>query len=224
MKMNICTALSANLKKLSISSLSRIGISILCAYSMVSHADYRQVVEEDFWTEVYPNGGLTFFCQSAFSKPSPVLNVGHIYPSNWISEHLGCRSERTCLRTNPEYETIISDMHNMVPIEAYHYFKIKGSVFGSLDTTLEANECGVRKRLHLINPPDAIKGDVARIHFYMHHKYQLPLNSNYAFMKEWHKSDPPSADEITKNERIKKAQGNENIFITQPELVDTLDF
>ena len=219
-----CTLFSSALKKFSLSSLSRIGAGLLCAYSIASQADYRQIVEEDFWKKIYPNGGLTFYCQSEFSKPSPVLNVGHIYPGNWISEHLGCRSERTCLRTNPDYEVIISDMHNMVPIEAYHYFKIKGSVFGSLDDSLEVGECGVRKRLHLIDPPDNVKGDVARIYFYMHHKYQLPLNSNYAFMKEWHRSDPPSADEKAKNSRIKQAQGNANPFIEQPELVDTLDF
>lgn len=224
MKSRYFASLKKVLNSFSNSSLSKIGIGIFYAYAMASHADYRQIVEKDFWTQVYPNGGQTFFCQTAFSKPSPVLNVGHIYPGNWISEHLDCRSERTCLRTSPEYEVIISDMHNMVPVEAYHYFKIKGSVFGSLDNTLEASECGVRRRFHLIDPPASVKGDVARIHFYMHQKYGLPLNSNYAFMKEWHKSDPPSVEEKTKNARIKQAQGNANPFIETPELVDTLNF
>ena len=223
MKTQHVQSLKSALKKLSGGALGKAGISIFCAYAMVSHADYQQIIEEDFWSKVFPDGGQTFYCRNNFSKPSPVLNVGHVYPSNWISEHLGCRSERTCLRTNEQYSTIISDMQNMVPVEAYHYFKIKGSIFGNLDDTIEASECGVKKRLHIIDPPDALKGDVARIHFYMHHRYQLPLNSNFAFFKEWHQADPPDAIEKARNQRIKQAQGNDNPFISQPSLVDSLD-
>ena len=217
-------SLKSTLSKIADRAFSKAGIGFLCAYAMASHADYQKIIEEDFWAKVYPNGGQTFYCRNEFSKPSPVLNVGHVYPSSWISDHLNCRSERTCLRTNEQYSTIISDMHNMVPVEAYHYFKIKGSIFGDLDDTIEASECGVKKRLHIIDPHDELKGDVARIHFYMHHRYQLPLNSNFAFMKEWHQADPPDTNEKARNQRIKASQGNDNPFISQPDLVTTLDF
>lgn len=205
-------------------TLVNIGLCLFCAYALVSHADYRKLVEDDFWKKIYPDGGLTFYCQIPFSKASPVLNVGHIYSTAWISESLGCRSERTCMHTNTRYEEILSDMHNMVPVNAYQHLKLKNAIFGELDNSLEPNECGVRKRHHLIEPREDVKGDIARIYFYMHYNYQLPLNSNYAFMKEWHRSDPPDAAEKAKNTRIKQAQGNGNPFIEQPELVDTLDF
>lgn len=223
MKLQHLQTFTSALKKISAYAFGKTSLLILCAYAMSSHADYQQIIEEDFWSTVYPDGGQTFYCRSAFAKPSPVLNVGHVYPSSWISEHLGCRSERTCLRTNEQYSTIISDMHNMVPVEAYHYFKIKGSIFGNLDDTIEASECGVKKRLHIIDPPDAIKGDVARIHFYMHQHHKLPLNSNFAFLKEWHKADPPDAKEKARNKRIQAAQGNDNPFVSQPNLVESLD-
>ncbi len=197
------------------------GMLLLCA--VTAQADYRQIVEETFWEKVYPTGGQTFYCNTEFSSSSPVLNVGHIYPTNWISEFLGCRSERTCLRTKPEYEVMISDMHNMIPVNAYQYLKLKGSVFGNLDDSIDTNECGIRKRFHLIDPPKELKGDIARIHFYMHQKYQLPLNSNYAFMKEWHRQDPPSPEEKAKNQRINDAQGNDNPFVSNPKLVDDLE-
>jgi deoxyribonuclease-1 len=223
MKTNQITPFRRALNKLTAGLL--VGASIGCNLpALAAETDYKKITEGDFWKKIYPDGGYTFYCRTQFTQSSPVLNVGHIYPSTWISEHLGCRSERTCMRTNEQFSVILSDMHNMVPVDAYHYFKIKSSIFGSLDATLEPGECGVRKRLHLIDPPDAIKGDVARIHFYMHTQYGLPLNSNFAFLKEWHRIDPPDAGEIAKNNRVKAAQGNDNPFISQPELVDKLDY
>jgi deoxyribonuclease-1 len=223
MKTNQTTSFRGVLNKLTNGLLAGAGVG-LCLSAMAAESDYQKITEGDFWKKIYPDGGSTFYCRTQFSKPSPVLNVGHIYPASWISEHLGCRSERTCMRTHEQYSVILSDMHNMVPVDAYHYFKIKSSIFGSLDDSIEPGECGVRKRLHLIDPPDTVKGDVARIHFYMHTQHGLPLNSNYAFLKEWHRSDPPDADEIAKNARIKAAQGNENPYISNPELIESLDY
>ncbi len=202
----------------------KIGISLLCAFSMTCQADYKQIAEEDFWTKVYPNGGFSFYCNEAFKKKTPLLTVSHIYPTAFITKELGCRSERSCLRSNPEYETIISDMHNMVAVNSFYLFKLKDSVFGNLEDSNEANECGIKKRYNIVEPPDRIKGDIARIHFYIHKQYNLPLNNSFSFMKAWDKKDPPSKEEIEKNERIQKTQGNSNPFISDPNLVETLEF
>ncbi len=202
----------------------KIIISIFLIFSMVVNADYKQIIDKDFWNKAYPMGGKTFYCDAAFDKPSPILTVSHIYPTSFITKELGCRSERSCLRSNPKYEEIISDLHNMVPVNSFYHFKLKDSLFGVLEASNEANECGIKKRYNIIEPPDRIKGDIARIHFYMHKQYDLPLNSNFFFMKAWDKMDPPSKEEIEKNKRIKEAQGNENAFISDPTLADELKF
>tara|TARA_R110001592_G_scaffold300329_1_gene571496 strand:+ start:10565 stop:11140 length:576 start_codon:yes stop_codon:yes gene_type:complete len=191
---------------------------------MVCYADYKKIIDEDFWKQVYPKGGKTFYCNAAFDKASPLLTVSHIYPTAFITKAFDCRSERSCLRSNPEFEKVISDLHNMVPVNSFYHFKLKDSVFGILDESNEANECGIKKRYNIIEPPDRIKGDIARIHFYMHKQYNLPLNSNFYFMKSWDKKDPPSKEEIAKNKRIKELQGNENPFISDPGLADQLEF
>tara|TARA_R110001592_G_scaffold68867_1_gene211164 strand:- start:6779 stop:7453 length:675 start_codon:yes stop_codon:yes gene_type:complete len=202
----------------------KILISFFCLSTIICHADYKKIIDEDFWKKVYPAGGKTFYCDTSFDKPSPLLTVSHIYPTGIITKEFGCRSERACLRSNPIYEKIISDLHNMVPVNSYYHFKLKDSVFGNLDESDEGNECGIKKRYNIIEPPDRIKGDIARIHFYMHRQYDLPLNSNFLFLKSWAEKDPPSKEEIAKNNRIKEMQGNENTFISNPSLVDELEF
>jgi deoxyribonuclease-1 len=206
------------------SYLFKIGISFFCAYSLAGHADYKKIVDEDFWKLVYPTGGKTFYCDTSFDKPSPILTVSHIYPTALITKELDCRSERSCLRTNPEFEKIISDLHNMVPVNSFYHFKLKDSVFGILDESNEANECGIKKRYNIVEPPDRVKGDIARIHFYMHKQYGLPLNSSFLFLKTWDKKDPPSKEEISKNKIIKEIQGNNNPFVTDASLADKLEF
>ena len=218
------TSLSKLIPSFFLKHIFIIGIGIFCTYSITSHADYKKIINEDFWDKVYPKGGNTFYCESAFDKPSPILTVSHIYPTALITKEFGCRSARSCLRSSPKFEQIMSDLHNMVPVNSFYHFKLKNSVFGSLESSNEANECGIKKRYNIIEPPDRIKGDIARIHFYMHKQYNLPLNNSFLFLKSWAKKDPPSKGEIEKNIRIKKIQGNDNPYVTDPSLVDQLEF
>lgn len=218
------SSLSKLLSRLFYKLLFKVGISILCTYSVISQADYKQVIEEDFWNKVYSKGGSSFYCDSAFDKPSPIITVSHIYPTEFITKEFDCRSERSCLRSSPKFEQIMSDLHNMVPINSIYHFKMKGSVFGILDESDDGDGCGLKKRYNIIEPPDQVKGDIARIHFYMHTHYNLPLNNSFLFLKTWAKEDPPSKEEIEKNNRIKEIQGNDNPYITDPSLVDQLEF
>lgn len=198
-------------------------ISTLLA-SGISAADYKKVIENDFWGKLYAKGGKTFYCQTAFEKESPILTVSHIYPTSMITKALDCRSERSCMRTNKQYQDILSDLHNMVPVNSFYHFKLKDSIFGNLDESNDANECGLKKRYHLIEPADQIKGDVARIHFYMHKQYALPLSGNFTFLKAWHEKDPVSNEERAKNKLIFEIQGTDNPFVTDPKLADSLEF
>lgn len=218
---NVCNSFIQRLLR---HSVMKLVFSIFVAYSMVSHADYKQVISEGFWEDAYPQGGNTFYCDAPFDQYSAILTVSHIYPSAWISKHLECRSERSCLRSNSKYQTMLSDLHNMVPVKSMYHFTLKDSIFGNLDASIEGNECSIKKKYNIIEPPDSLKGDVARIHFYMHKQYGLPLNNSSLFLKAWAQNDPPSREEIEKNTRIKHSQGNENPFVSDPSLVDTLNF
>ncbi|MFN0067005.1 MAG: endonuclease I family protein [Limisphaerales bacterium] len=92
-------------------------------------------------------------------------------------------------------------------------------------------------------PPNTLKGDVARAAFYMDTRYEgtggepdLALTSDYgnisssaAFMgnlstlRAWHALDPVDAAEVTRNDRVFALyQGNRNPFVDRPEFVEAL--
>lgn len=72
-------------------------------------------------------------------------------------------------------------------------------------------------------PPDAIKGDLARAHFYFAIRYQLSIDDKLeALLRKWHEQDPVDDAEMKRNRRIEEIQGNRNPFIDDPDLVDVI--
>lgn len=90
-------------------------------------------------------------------------------------------------------------------------------------------------------PRDAVKGDVARMIFYMAVRYEgddgfadlevndqvdngsAPYMGRLSVLKEWNETDPPSAFEERRNERIfSNWQGNRNPFVDHPEWVESI--
>lgn len=93
-------------------------------------------------------------------------------------------------------------------------------------------------------PRDEVKGDVARMLFYMAVRYEgedgdyvdlelsdnplfdksskLPIYGDLDVLLRWHLEDPVSAWEIERNEVIYSFQGNRNPFIDMPELVELI--
>ena len=88
-------------------------------------------------------------------------------------------------------------------------------------------------------PDDEYKGDLARIYFYVVTCYnsdvstwssgQLDYASNgykafsnwsIQMLMEWHRADPVSAKEISRNEGVFGEQGNRNPFVDHPELAE----
>jgi uncharacterized protein len=83
-------------------------------------------------------------------------------------------------------------------------------------------------------PPNDVKGDVARMLFYMAVRYEAgdkvdlelnervnngsnPYHGKLSILLEWHEQDPVSEWEMNRNERIEEIQGNRNPFIDYPE-------
>lgn len=61
---------------------------------------------------------------------------------------------------------------------------------------------------------DKIKGDIARMYFYMSDKYNINLSKQERQMLEaWNTQDPVSSWERIKNKRVEKLQGNSNPYI-----------
>ncbi len=90
-------------------------------------------------------------------------------------------------------------------------------------------------------PPDAVKGDVARMIFYMAVRYEgddgfpdlelndsvgngsVPLHGRVSVLLDWHAQDPVSAAEVRRNDIIHAGwQDNRNPFIDHPEYADRI--
>mgnify|MGYP001572721328 CR=1 FL=1 len=91
-------------------------------------------------------------------------------------------------------------------------------------------------------PPDSLKGDVARVIFYMDVRYegengeldleiverslsktdQSPLHSNGKTLYSWHLLDSVSKQERMRNDTIYKYQQNRNPFVDHPEFVQSI--
>lgn len=202
-----------------------LGVTILsCAINIAfaSSHDLKKIIEEQFWGQLYAKGGKTFYCDKAFTKKTPLIAESYVYSTSWIKDFLQCGTDRQCKRESPEYSQILSDLHNIVPADAYFDFKRKTSNFGVADETIEANECGIKKTFQIIEPPNTIKGDIARIIVYMHTTYNLPLKQPVADLLLWNQIDPPSQEEISRNDKIKMIQGTSNAYIEQPTLMENL--
>jgi len=199
--------------------------TFVCSFSFSLHAevtDPSKIIKNHFWGTLYKNGGETFYCKKTFKRKGPLLSESYIYSTSWIREHLGCGTNRQCKRESEEYRKIISDLHNIVPAESYFEFKRKNSIFATLDKSVPIKECGTRKKLHLLEPADDIKGDIARTLLYMHSTYNLPLVGRLTDLSLWNQKDPPSKAEIARDAAITEIQGNGNPFVTDPGRVNEL--
>ncbi len=178
--------------------------------------DPKAVLKEHFWGDLYASGGKTFFCGEPFEKKTVTVTDSYLYAKTWMRDHLDCGTPWQCRSNSTDYQRMASDLHNIVP-ESTRFELDRGSAkFENLDDSVESNACGYKRAFGLIEPPDRIKGDIARAMLYMHVTYELPLYGDLNQLKSWNREDPPSDEEKERNLRISEIQGNENSFITYP--------
>ena len=177
-------------------------IHVHATHADKQHRSPQEIINQDFWGILYKNGGETYYCNKPFSKPTPLIAPSYIYPRTKIREVLQCGTKRRCLSESERYRIIISDLRNIVPADAYFEFKRQNSEFGILGEKVQANPCGIRKKLHIIEPPDKLKGDIARTLLYMSNQYQLPVLGNIHDLEFWTEQDPPSKAELNRLEAV----------------------
>ncbi len=69
------------------------------------------------------------------------------------------------------------------------------------------------------------RGNIARAIFYMHKEYGLPVDSrDVKLLKQWNRDDPPTCNEMRRNNIIEELQGSRNRFIDHPKWVEDLEF
>jgi endonuclease I len=168
---------------------------------------------------------------------------GYTLNDSWNREHVWPKSHGF----PNESDTAYTDLHHLRPADRsvnsarntrsfdYSeelYFDNGGSV---------PTPCKTSKRQYSWEPPDAVKGDIARMMFYMTVRYEgpsydlelvdyvvpnknkLPILGKLSTLLQWHKLDPVDDRERRRNDTIySKYQGNRNQFIDHPEFVELI--
>jgi len=197
--------------------------------------EYGEVWDILKYTDEDPNNpGNVILLYSGWSK-SKFANGGG--PSQWNREH-------TWAKSHGQFGTVKgpgTDAHHLRPEDVTVNGKRGNLEFdngGDLYTDPDG-PTGCRVDDDSWEPRDAVKGDVARIMFYMAVRYEgepgsnepdlelndlvdngtMPLHGNLSTLLKWHVQDPVDAWERRRNDRIFEKQGNRNPFIDHPEYV-----
>lgn len=176
-----------------------------------------------------PNNVLLLYTGESRSKS---LNGGNV--GDWNREH-------TWAKSHGSFGTAMgagTDIHHLRPTDV----QVNG-LRGNLDFDYggsAVNGCdGCLRTATSWEPPDEVKGDVARMLFYMAVRYEsgdavdlelndlvnngsTPYHGKISVLLEWHEQDPVSAWEQQRNEKIEDIQGNRNPFVDYPEWAESI--
>lgn len=167
------------------------------------------------------------------TKRAARVEAEHIVPASWFGHHRQCWNEpictdskgkaykgrRCCEDSDPVFETAHNDLHNLMPAVGEVNGDRKNYRFGMI--TGEKREYGqcdfeVDSRLRRAEPPPEVRGDIARVSFYMEKMYGVALSDQQRqLFTAWSKQDPVDAWERERNQRIEKIQGNRNPFVDE---------
>lgn len=163
-----------------------------------------------------------YYCQRGYRihpnqmPNSNELNIEHTWPQSRFSTRFPRDQQK-------------SDLHHLFPTDSWANQLRENMNFGYVeqdtrhtDANCKDSRVGYDKNHRMrFQPPEKHRGSVARALFYFSIRYKLPIDAEQeAILRDWHKADPVSADEIERNNKIEKIQGNRNPFIDSPDLVN----
>ena len=148
--------------------------------------------------------------------------IEHAYPAAWIATHHGCENRQSC--KVEAYGRAAADLHNLWPaiasIKSSRQDQSLGEIPGEQQRRFQ-DYCPDYERTRgqeaIVEPRDAVKGDMARSILYMVDSYRLPLPANLQrdMLLRWQEQDPPDDTERWRNLVIEGLQGNANPYIPQ---------
>ncbi len=147
----------------------------------------------------------------------------------WVAGHYKCWNEpicasenggsvapeRCCYQKSRHFRNAYNDLHNLVPVVGQLNGNRKGAAYSTVSGERRLyGLCDIEIEDGLLEPPERVRGDIARIYFYME-KYYGAKNSSQQrkVLERWSREDPPDEWEKERNRRIRRAQGNGNEFV-----------
>lgn len=180
-----------------------------CSYEPLRYNDRAQRLE---WEHVVP--------AYKFGKNFKAWKTGHkLCTRKSTSKRTTYKGRRCARKASMQFRKMEADLFNLVPAIGevngarlnYPMAIIPGEVrmFG---------ECNLEISDQKIEPRPSIRGDIARIYFYMANAYPKKVQLNdreLRLFKNWNQQDPVDRWEGLRARRITRIQGNQNPFITE---------
>lgn len=179
--------------------------------SSVTYGNSRYALAD---TDVDPNNSnnlILVYRQTSVPKTwdaGATWNREHVFPQS----KLGVETSNTSRHEGADY-------HNLKPANPSENSSRNNKYF---DITTTSSSYA---------PPDVVKGDIARILFYMVTMYphlslvnltsgapSVHQMAQFSILMQWHQDDPVDAFELNRNNVIFQYQGNRNPYIDHPEL------
>ncbi|MFO9748030.1 MULTISPECIES: endonuclease [Providencia] len=146
----------------------------------------------------------------------------HIVPA-WVFGHQRqCwqnGGRKNCVSTDAIFRKMEADMHNLAPSigevngdrSNYSYAQLPANaayVYGQCRSRVDFQQ-------RVFEPRNEVKGQVARVYFYMHDRYNLSMSrQQQQLLMAWDKQYPPSQWEKQRDQRIAAVMGHHNPFVT----------
>ncbi|WP_269493434.1 endonuclease [Desulfurispirillum indicum] len=194
--------------------------------------------------QVYEDNPVTFYCECSITwqgnKGAGTIDLEgcgykirrnetrasrveweHVLPAHSFGHQRLCWQDggrSNCVRTDPVFRAMEADMHNLTPAIGEVNGDRSNYRFGVLPTTdYQHGSCDFKVdfQQRVAQPRPEIRGDIARIYFYMHDRYNLRMSdSQEKLLIAWHKQDPVDEWELERDRRIAGHIGHSNPFVT----------
>lgn len=145
----------------------------------------------------------------------------HIMPAHSFGHQRQCwqnGGRKNCVKNDPVFHDMHVDLHNLTP--AVGEVNADRSNFRFSPLPGEPARHGacpskVSFKARQFEPRNEAKGFVARVQFYMHDRYNLPMSrQQQRILMAWDRQYPVTQWELERNRRIVRIQGVSNEFVT----------
>lgn len=146
----------------------------------------------------------------------------HVVPAWYFGHQRMCWQEggrKQCGKTDKIFKAMEADLHNLVPAIG----EVNGDRSNYSLTMVSSNispqygQCDMKVDFKgkKAQPTESVRGDIARVYFYMADTYGLRLSSqDLKIYTAWHNADPVSGEEKRVHDLKARFQGKSNPFVT----------
>ena len=144
----------------------------------------------------------------------------HIVPASLFGQQRQCWQEggRSNCKSDPVFSAMEANLHNLTPAVGEVNADRSNYRFGMLPgTTYRHGQCDFKVEFseRVVEPRDQVKGQIARVWFYMHDHCDLRMsNQQRQLLMAWDRQFQPNSWEQERDRRISRIMGHPNPFVS----------